>query len=733
MMMLKFWVEIIRVRWCSLVRAAAIASLCATVLSVSLSAAESLEGIADRYRKMPNPRTRAAVLRYAELHRTGTNGALALLLLGATEDDQRQFGDALTHLNSAARRLPELADYVAYLSAVAESGLRQFNDTEAALQPVWQSTPASPLVTKAVLLQAESYLQGGNPAATITLVQQHMADIPASQAELLLARAYEAQNNPDAAAQHYQKIYIDYPLSKEASDAEAALIRYPGIPPDALFARSQKLLSGGDYTRAGKELTALLPRLSGESYDLARVRIGVAAYLDRENESAYKYLTSFQATAPSAEAERLYYLLECQRRLNRLDEMNATLATLGQSFPQSHWRLEALISVGNYYAAHDQPDAAQPFYRTCFDSFASDPQSAPCHWKITWSAYLHDPVQAESMLREHLTRYAATDEATPALYYLGRIAESKSDFAAARAFYDALNNAYPNYYYAVLARERLEAPSIVGALAAPATTQFLSTLAIVNRRAPESFDPTPLTKQRTGRAHLLDTAGLDDLAESELRFGAKVDGQPQIMAIELADLATQRDAPDQAIRYIKHYAPGYLSLPLDEAPEKFWRLAFPLPYRKALEQYCRAEGLDPYLMAALIRQESEFNPKAISPANARGLAQVMPATGRQLSRQLGIRRFRTAMLFTPDMNLKLGTYYLKQLSDDLQGKWEAALASYNAGKTHVTAWMAAGNYREPSEFVESIPFNETRAYVQSVLRNAEVYREIYGQKLALKN
>jgi soluble lytic murein transglycosylase len=736
-MTLKCWGQIIRGRWSSLWRVAAGAVLCATVFSAALSAAEALGAVADRYRKTPNATTRAAVLRYAEVHRADQNGALALLTLGATEDDQLQFGDALTHLKASGKRLPELADYVAYLSAVAEAGLRQFNDTEAALQPVWKSTPASALVTKAVLLQAESYLQGGNPAAVVTLVQQHLADLSTPQAELLLARAYEAQGTSgqtaEAAAQHYQKIFVEYPLSKEASAAEAALTRYPGIPPEALFARGLKLEAGGDYTRAGKELTALLPRLSGESFDLARVRIGAAAYLGRENESAYKYLNSFQSTAPDAEAERLYYLLECQRRLNRLDEMNATLEKLAQSYPESHWRLEALVAVSNYYAAHDQPDAAQPLYRTCFETFANDSQSAACHWKVTWSTYLRDPAQAEAMLREHLTSYAASDQTSPALYYLGRIAESKSDWPKARAYYDAVNIAYPNYYYAILARERLETPSLLTAPAEAATAQFLSAIQIVNRRAPESFDPTPLTKQRLERARLLDLAGLDDLSEAELRFGAKADGQPQIIAIELADLASQRDAPDQAIRYIKHYAPGYLSLSLDAAPDKFWRLAFPLPYRKSLEEYCRAQMLDPYLMAALIRQESEFNPKAISRANARGLAQVMPATGRQLSKKLGIPRFRTAMLFTPDTNLRMGTYYLKTLSDELQGKWEAALASYNAGKSHVTTWMAAGNYREPAEFVESIPFNETRAYVQSVLRNADVYRKLYGQKVALKN
>jgi soluble lytic murein transglycosylase len=686
--------------------------------------------VADRYRKTPNATTRAAILRYAEAHRTDKNGALALILLGATEDDQRQFGDALTHLKAAQKRLPELADYEAYLSAVAQAGLRQFNDTEQALQPVWQSSPASPLVTKAVLLQAESYLQGANPAGAITLVQQHAADVPTPEAELLLARAFEAQNNGPAAAQHFQKIYIEYPLSKEAADAETALTRYPNIPPEALFARGLKLIAGGDYTRAGKELTALLPRLGGESYDLARVRIGAAAYLGRENESAYKYLISFQATSPDAEAERLYYVLECQRRLSRFDDMNASLAKMAESYPLSHWRLQALVAVGNYYVAHDQPDTAQPLYRTCFESFPGDAQSAACHWKVAWYTYLRDPAQAESMLREHLTRYAASEQTSPALYYLGRIAESKSDWPAARAYYDAVSTAYPNYYYAILARERLQTPSLLAAAAAPSTAQFLSAIQIVNRRAPESFDPTPLTRQRIERARLLDTAGLDDLSEAELRFGAKADGQPQVIAIELADLASQHDAPDQAIRYIKHYAPGYLSLSLDAAPEKFWRLAFPLPYRKSLEEYCHAQALDPYLMAALIRQESEFNPKAISRANARGLAQVMPATGRQLSRKVGIPRFRTAMLFTPDTNLKLSTYYLKQLSDELQGKWEAALASYNAGKSHVTNWLAAGNYREPAEFVESIPFNETRAYVQSVLRNADVYRKLYGQKLA---
>ena len=136
--------------------------------------------------------------------------------------------------------------------------------------------------------------------------------------------------------------------------------------------------------------------------------------------------------------------------------------------------------------------------------------------------------------------------------------------------------------------------------------------------------------------------------------------------------------------------------------------------------------LDPFLVASLIRQESEFNPKAISSARAYGLTQVLPSTGRQLSRRLGITRFSSSMLFEPEINLKLGTYYLKTLLDQQEGSWEQTLASYNAGKRRADEWATWATFREPSEYIETIPFTETRNYIQIVLRNAHVYRRLYA-------
>jgi soluble lytic murein transglycosylase len=182
------------------------------------------------------------------------------------------------------------------------------------------------------------------------------------------------------------------------------------------------------------------------------------------------------------------------------------------------------------------------------------------------------------------------------------------------------------------------------------------------------------------------------------------------------------------MRYIKRYAGGYLYMPIESAPMDFWKFAFPIPYREDLERYSKQNGLDPFLLAALIRQESEFNPTVVSRANARGLTQIMPSTGRELSRRLKIAPYTTAKLFEPGMNLRLGAFYLKSIADGLGGRWEAALAAYNAGLSRARSWSSWGEFREPAEFIETVPFTETREYIQTVLRNADMYRRLYGSQ-----
>ncbi len=256
-------------------------------------------------------------------------------------------------------------------------------------------------------------------------------------------------------------------------------------------------------------------------------------------------------------------------------------------------------------------------------------------------------------------------------------------------------------------------------------SEFLRTLAFPKRARTENFKAGPEAAARIERAKLLEQAGIPDWAEQELRFAARNGDQPYVMAMQLASLSSV--TPDQALRSIKAYAGGYLYLPLDAAPREFWAFAFPLPFRAEVESLSKQNGLDPFLVVALIRQESEFDPKAVSPTGARGLAQIQPATGQELSRRLKLTSYSSAALFQPRLNLELGTYYLKSLLTQVGGREEAALAAYDAGPTHARAWLTWGDFREPAEFIETVPFTETRGYVQGVLRNADVYRRLYQE------
>jgi soluble lytic murein transglycosylase len=170
----------------------------------------------------------------------------------------------------------------------------------------------------------------------------------------------------------------------------------------------------------------------------------------------------------------------------------------------------------------------------------------------------------------------------------------------------------------------------------------------------------------------------------------------------------------------------FTALDVDDVPKAYWEILFPRPYWVTLKADAEANGLDPFLVAALIRQESEFNAGAVSRANAVGLMQLLPSTGRGLARKDGVKHFNANELLDPTINLKLGTTDLRQAINHYSGQVEYALASYNAGDSPVHQWISTGDYKDVPEWVESIPYSETRDYVQSILRNREMYRAIYG-------
>lgn len=660
--------------------------------------------------------------------------ALKLLAEGVNAAEQQRYQQAVASLRAVRPQLPQLGDHVAYWLGWCEFQQKRYTAALQALEAVWKSSIPSPLSGKAAVLAARAYLETGAPVQAVELLRLRSKELPQPEGETLLAAALEAAGNPAAAAASYQRVYYGYPASPEAVVAERELARlrsllgesYPPPLPQQMLERAAYWLNARQYHRARAEYEALIPQLAGRHRELARVRAGAALYLDYDTLAAWNYLRSFDVADPEADAERLYYLVECARRMNREAEMQDLLVLLGGSYPRSPWRLKALVSVANRYLIENRPDKYEPLYRACYENFPPDAETAYCHWKVAWNQYLARRSEAEQALREHLTNYPGSDKAAAALYFLGRLAESREQPGVAKAWYQAVLSRFPNHYYRSQSELRLALPELQRAAPAQEVAMFVGRLRFPERAPSDGFLANPATRLRLERARLLRAAGLQSMAEAELRFGAVVDGQPHLAALELGRLLSQSAPIHQRLREMKQIVPNYLGYALHEAPEHFWRLLFPLPYRSLIERHARQRNLDPFLIAGLVRQESEFNPGAVSPARAYGLAQILPSQGRILARQLGLRRYRTSMLFQPDFNLRLATYYLRNLLDKFGGKLEAALAAYNAGPNRAERWLGWAAFENPAEFVETVPFTETRAYIQAVLRNAEIYRRLYA-------
>ena len=652
----------------------------------------------------------------------------------AALQSKNQNAAALAALRPLAKTLPKLSDYVAWFTATAESNLENYTSVPKLLEPVWVQSPPSPLIGRSAILGAQAYEKGGNTQDALSLLRRYYMALPQPAGDLAMAKAFAANGDSVTAAIYAQRVYYGYPAASEAADADALAAslraqlsdKYPPAMGNAMLGRALKLLDAGQTEKARKELIALVPQLGGFERDVAQVKIGVASYTSKDTRAAQKYLAELTVESPQADAERLYYLLLCARRGDDRAAINDALDQLARLHPDSTWRLEALLSAGNSYLIENQPDAYEPLYHACYQSFPKEPRAAGCHWKVTWAHYIRRQDDAGDLLREHLRMFPNSDDSSTALYFLARLSEGAADPSSARTYYNEILREYPNYFYTSLARERLADMREAVAVSTSAG-DFLRTVTFNTRARVRNFDPNPIARLRLERARLLASAGLDDWAEVELRYAAQNEDQPHVMGLELASMANRRSAQDEAIRYLKRYAPDYLYMPIESAPAEFWKLAFPLPYRADLERYAKQNSVDPFLLAALARQESEFNPKAVSYANARGLTQILPSTGRELSRRLQVRPYSTARLFQPQVNLQLGSFYLKSVADSLAGRWEAALAAYNAGLSRAKAWSTWGEFREPAEFVETVPFSQTHDYIQIVLRNADIYRRLYAK------
>jgi soluble lytic murein transglycosylase len=321
-------------------------------------------------------------------------------------------------------------------------------------------------------------------------------------------------------------------------------------------------------------------------------------------------------------------------------------------------------------------DRAIDSYREIVDRFPQGKLAPYAHWKVAWLSLRKGRADAASKgFEEQIALYPASQQVPAAVYWRARLAEEEQNSPKARVYYQKLSQRFRNYYYADLARARLLDLKQANPQVADPVLEKIPAIQLTS--AYTQVAP-PADDLRAQKAQLLQNGGLTEFAMRELKMAAEEGGASWATA-EMARLYRDNGQYYRALQVLKRAVPAYLAMDLEALPRPYWEDLFPRPWWTDLKKYSSSNGLDPFLVASLIRQESEFNPEAISHANAFGLMQVLPSTGKTLARSMKVRGFSNQQLLVPNFNLQLGTRYFRELVDHFNGHVEYALAAYNAG------------------------------------------------------
>jgi soluble lytic murein transglycosylase len=702
-----------------------------TSAAVALDATQQLATLAHALHDEPSAVAYDALSRFAQKHAQDVLGARAALALGYY-DLSNNHADAANTWFAKAAADDVLHEYVVYWQAEADQALGKSREALDLLQELRRDAPDSAISEQIVQSLADDAIAANEPSLAVAALDAdpQTPDKPAllllrAQAEEKLAQA-NAQL-PLLAARDYLDVFYRFPLNEPAADAgerlpslEFALgTAFPTPPISVQFQRAETLYLAHHWRDARSAYLDLSLKLDGADRERAYLRI---AECDIALGASADALSSLTLTAPELDAERLYALSQNRRTEKSETEMLALVEQLATAHPASTWTEQALFATGNYYWVNLDRDHAAAYYQRVATGFPTASDAPIASWRLAWTAYLERKPDTAAML-EDFARHNSTSTYVPdALYWLGRAYERSGDQPRARSYYLAAAGRFPQNYFGRLASLRTRpVPDGIG----DAPVNPSDVLALIPPPAPLALLDAPMPPEaaaRVARAQALSSIAFDASAELEYRaaYAATQSGRLLLDEAEAADAAG-------------HYAEGMFvarqlltqvdARRLEDADLEAWRAAYPLPYREPLEEQAAANGLDPMLVAGLTRQESAFDAEAVSRTGAVGLMQIEPPTGRKLARGLHVS-YSHARLHDPEYNLRLGTVYLANLLA-AYGTPEAALAAYNAGEDRVVEWTAGQSYQETAEFVESIPFTETREYVQIVLRNANLYRQIY--------
>lgn len=661
-------------------------------------------------------------------------GALAKLLHARIRFENADYAAAAAMLDTDIfRKKTNVDDHALWYRGLALHWSQNHVAAMKVLSDLLRDHPDSVRARDAKLVWAASANESGHSAE----VPGFLADLNEkndAESLLLTAKAYEAQGAQPDAARFYRRAYFSAPGTAQAKEAEDKLTAGgQSLAPqnaEEQIARADKLLAGKRFSDAAAAYNDLAARFASAVTPAGQLKRITALANSGRMPDAQAAFSSLPATAK--EREEGYRQLVLGYAKSKMWPLARTTADeMRRNFPGGSLVAKTFIDAG--LAARDAKNRTDEgyFLSTAVSSFPNAIEVAQAQFESAW--YQHEQnnyASSSQMFVEHLARYANKDTTNrgKAGYWAARDSERAGKIAEACALYDAVTYRYGANWYGYLALNRLSSLRNGGQCRSVAAPNDLVAKAAANLRLVTVTAETAREGElaRAEKSEELSTVGLFDWAIDELNEAKKT--APTSPKINLALAKHYRLKGDQvnALLSLAKSYPDYAQMFPEEMGREEWDIFYPLTNWAEITKWSAARGLDKYQVAGFIRQETIFDPRAKSGANAYGLMQLLLPTARTMARSYGSTMPNSAEdLYDPSLNIELGTAFLKDLFAKF-GRTEYVAVAYNAGPNRVGPWRASLP-AETDEFVEAIPFKETKGYVQGIIRNTAQYRRLYDE------
>lgn len=607
-----------------------------------------------------------------------------------------QYQQGVTRLKGLEEQLPELGDYVIYFQAAGYENLADYGNSINLFNKILTQYPESGLKKKTLARLGNIYTQSGDYGNAERIFRSLSAEENkrSLKASYLygLGEALEKQGNSSNAINTYKQVWLNYPETKSSSEAYTALTNLsnsqgaPFQPSQSDYLQRANILF--DKSRWSAALSNY-NKLASRSTEV-RTNMGIAMVNTKRLNEAENILKNINSP------RSLFWRGKLKTKQGLDSQASELYTQIHQLYPNSKLAPEGLYNAARLYQINNQTQQAIRTYDILIRSYPRNKYAEDGAWNLGWIYY------RKGQYREaHGTFAAFTDSdssfnASNAKYWKARTLEKQGKHNEAHVQYRELAASTTPTYHTYMAQKK---------------SGFTPTFTNIN---PQSTVLGPKASARKNKAQMLIGLGMPEEAQLEI-VAMEDEAKTKEEFVVVSLLYSQVDDYNKSIKLAQ-------GLGLPQAN----KLSYPKGFQEYVVPYSKKYGVDELLVYSIIREESRFQKDVVSPADAVGLMQLIPPTARTVARQIGINGFSTSMLTIPRINIEMGIFYFKQVLDQFNGDVELALASYNAGPHRAANWKVRFYGLEKDEFIEEVPFRETRNYIRRILRSYGAYKAIYG-------